>query len=83
MYLVTEEDIERLKFCFKTFKKPEDALDEILKDKQPVELIFKDNFHYGEFIGDCEKKKYANLDKKLSDENGRNISIYISENKEG
>ena len=68
MYLVTEEDIERLKFCFKIFKKPEDALNEILKDRQPVEIIVE-----GEIVIEEEERLREYEDVAYLKETNENI----------
>jgi hypothetical protein len=41
------------------------------------EIVFDNNFHYGEFMGDCEKNKYAKLDEELSKHNGKKIQIAV------
>ncbi|MGD9276324.1 MAG: hypothetical protein PVJ67_04075 [Candidatus Pacearchaeota archaeon] len=39
MYLISEEDIKRIKFMFKTYRNAYNAIDDFLKSKIPVEII--------------------------------------------
>lgn len=68
-YIVSEEE---LKAIFNGEKPRFDVF-------KPVEKIFDNKFHYGEFIGDSEKKKYADFDNELSIRNNKYIQIYINE----
>ena len=85
-YIIDEKELKWLLKArwAKQLVEPLETTDEnfisyFLKSKQPVELIYNNKFHYGEFIGDSEKKKYADLDNELSLRNGKSIKIYVRE----
>ena len=49
-----------------------------LKSHKPVEEIYGGKFHHGDYLW-RETVGYAELDKKLSDRNGKSIKIFIQE----
>jgi len=54
-YLISEEEIKRTKFMFKTYRNAYDAIDDFLKSKQPVEVIAEGEFTKGAIVyeGKC------------------------------
>ena len=74
-------DFDLLIFGTKCRNNPEDLdliVDNFLKSHKPVEEIYGGKFHHGDYLW-RETVGYAELDKKLSDRNGKSIKIFIQE----
>ena len=83
-YIIDEEELKEFANNVK-FNHPSVSsdwqTDKFLKSKTPVMEIFNNKFDYREFMGDCEKKKYADLDNELSMRNGKKFKLFIQEEK--